>query len=172
MLQSLPLIARNWAVFLDIDGTLLDYAATPGGVEVPRPLRQTLARLADALGGALALITGRRVADVDRMFAPLELSVAGQHGAEARRVRGEWRFAPETLSLDVVLAPIHAYAAQHPGIRIENKELSAAIHYRGAQEHRDALARLLEEAVAQSKGDVRVLTGHLVFDVMKRGVDK
>jgi len=49
MLQSLPLIARNWAVFLDIDGTLLDYAPTPEGVEVPPPLRQTLARLADAL---------------------------------------------------------------------------------------------------------------------------
>src|SRR5579862_2434494 len=100
MLETLPLIARNWALFIDIDGTLLDYAPTPEGVEVPPPLRQTLARLSEALGGALALVTGRRIADVDRIFAPLQLSVAGQHGAEARRFRGEWRFALETPSLE------------------------------------------------------------------------
>jgi len=172
MLETLPLIARNWAVFLDIDGTLLDYAPMPEGVEVPPALRETLARLADALGGALALVTGRRIADVDRIFAPLQLSVAGQHGAEARRSRGEWRFGADLPSLDAVLAPVQVYAAQHPGIRVENKELSAAVHYRGAEAHRDALRRLLEESVAQSKGDFRVLPGHLVFDVMTRGSDK
>jgi trehalose 6-phosphate phosphatase len=174
MLETLPLIARNWALFLDIDGTLLDYAPTPEGVEVPPLLRQTLARLSEALGGALALVTGRRIADVDRIFAPLQLSVAGQHGAEARRFRGEWRFALETPSLESIVAPIHAYVAEHPGvtIRIENKELSAAIHYRGAEEHRGALERLLEGAIAQSKGEFRMLPGHLVFDVMKRGIDK
>lgn len=172
MAETLPLIGRNWAVFLDIDGTLLDFAPTPESVAVPPSLRETLASLREALGGALALITGRRIADVDRIFAPLKLPVSGQHGAEARRNQSQCVFAPEGSALQTILAPVYAFAADHPGIRIENKELSAAVHYRGAEEHRDALGRLLEKALAQSNADFTVVPGHLVFDVKQRSVSK
>jgi trehalose 6-phosphate phosphatase len=172
MAENLPLIAPDWAVFLDIDGTLLDYAPTPDSVRVPPLLRETLAALGDELGGALALVTGRRIADVDRIFAPLHLPVAGQHGAEARRGKSQCVFAPVSTALEALLAPVYVFAAKHPAIHIEDKGLSAAVHYRGAEVERDALARLLEEAMASSGADFKLLPGHLVFDVIQRSVNK
>jgi len=172
MAPALPLIDRSWAVFLDIDGTLLDYAPTPDEVEVPAGLREALARLGDALDGALALVTGRTITDVDRIFAPLRLPVAGQHGAETRRYQNECLFAPSAAVLTAILAPVDTFAASRPAIRVENKGLSAAVHYRGAEAERDALARLLQESVARSGSGFKVLPGHLVFDVMQRSVTK
>src|SRR5579859_7042660 len=84
----LPTPDRNWALFLDIDGTLLELAPTPSAVVVPPDLPGLLTRLARVLDGAVALITGRSLADVDALFAPLKLSAAGQHGAEIRVAGG------------------------------------------------------------------------------------
>ena len=72
----------SWAFFLDVDGTLLEYADRPARVRVSPELAETLARLVRASDGAVALVSGRAVSDVDRLFAPLTLPVAGQHGAE------------------------------------------------------------------------------------------
>src|SRR5271166_6379116 len=75
---------RQCAILLDIDGTILDIAPTPREVWVPPKLRQTLARLQDLTGGALALVSGRLLADIDLIFAPLQLAAVGGHGAELR----------------------------------------------------------------------------------------
>src|SRR5262245_58740591 len=85
-----PLLAspRDWSLFIDIDGTLLGVAPTPDAVTVPPGLVNVLESVRRGLGGAVALITGRRVADADRLFAPLKLVVAGVHGTEQRRERG------------------------------------------------------------------------------------
>ena len=72
------------ALFLDVDGTLLDIAATPDRVVVPDGLVETIARLERLLGGALAIVTGRTLADLDRLFFPLRTRAAGVHGAEMR----------------------------------------------------------------------------------------
>jgi len=80
----LPKVAPNRAFFLDIDGTLLTLAATPAGVTADGGLKQTLGRLRTATGGAIALISGRQIGEVDRLFAPLRLPTAGQHGIERR----------------------------------------------------------------------------------------
>ena len=79
---------REIALFLDVDGTLLHIAATPDAVTIEPETVDLLRRVHAATGGALALITGRRIADVDRMFAPLALPVAGQHGFERRDAAG------------------------------------------------------------------------------------
>lgn len=167
-----PLIARDWAVFLDIDGTLLDFAPTPDAVTMPSGLSATLTKLLEALDGALALVTGRSIADADRIFAPLRLPIAGQHGAETRRDRHEHARAPEASALPSLLAPIYVFAAKYPAIRIEDKGLSAAIHYRGAEATRDTLERLLHQALQHSQADFKLVPGHLVFDLVQRDATK
>ena len=81
--------AQPWAFFLDVDGTLLEFADRPSAVRVEGELANTLARLHRATGGAVALISGRAVSDVDAIFAPLVVPVAGQHGAERRSADGK-----------------------------------------------------------------------------------
>src|SRR5512134_840129 len=83
-----PEFAPGWAFFLDVDGTLLDIADRPDAVSVSPALTSLLAGLAATCHGALALISGRAAHDLDRMFAPLQLAVAGQHGVERRDIHG------------------------------------------------------------------------------------
>ncbi|MGA8051541.1 MAG: trehalose-phosphatase, partial [Burkholderiales bacterium] len=78
--QALPQIAADWAFFLDLDGTLLEHAERPDAVRVDAQMRRLLAGLQEGAGGALALISGRAVADIDRLCSPLVLPAAGQHG--------------------------------------------------------------------------------------------
>ena len=170
MAGTLPIIARDWALFLDVDGTLLDFVSRPEAVIVPQSLRQTLAALSRALGGALAIVSGRSIADLDRLFAPLRLPVAGQHGAEARRGERICVFAPGSPALASILAPV--YALREPTILIENKGLSAAIHYAEAGSERDALSELLPQAIARSDGAYQLLASHLAFDIVPHAVNK
>ncbi|MGE5089661.1 MAG: trehalose-phosphatase, partial [Candidatus Levyibacteriota bacterium] len=138
------------ALFLDVDGTLLHIADAPDRVRVEDRTLDLLARARDATCGALALITGRSIADTDRLFAPLALPVAGQHGFERRDAAGvlhgraaEW--APLVAS---ARAKLDAWARRHPGVLIEDKGSSIAVHYRLAAEA-GPLARVEVEAVAR-----------------------
>src|SRR5215470_5922024 len=79
---------RKCALLLDIDGTILDLAPAPQEVWVPAELRKTLARLQDLTGGALALVSGRSLHDIDLIFSPLQLAAIGGHGAELRATPG------------------------------------------------------------------------------------
>lgn len=172
MALHLPLIARHWALFLDVDGTMLDYAARPELVRVPPSLRKALEMLTVALDGALAIVTGRRIDDVDQLLAPLRLPIAGQHGAEIRRDHTRCAFAPAPAVLEAILAPVYALARREPSIWVENKGFSAAVHYRGSEAERDALARLLTEAIERHGTAFKLMPGHLVFDVAQRVVHK
>src|SRR5262245_20105148 len=75
---------RDCAILLDVDGTIVDLAPMPGAVRVPESLRRVLARLIERSGGAVALVSGRSIADLDRLFAPLRITAVGGHGAEMR----------------------------------------------------------------------------------------
>lgn len=173
MARTLPIVARDWALFFDVDGTLLDFVADPATARAPVTLQRTLAKLSDALDGALAIISGRSISDLDRIFAPLCLSLAGQHGAEARRDDDDVLvFAPSSEALQAILAPIQTYARSEPALRIENKGLSVAIHYRGAEHLRDKLLALIEEAMARHRTDYELLFSHLAFDIRPRGWHK
>src|SRR5579871_3422291 len=99
----LPRIRAGDALFLDVDGTLLDIAPRPDAVSVPPALRRSLAELHGLLGGALALVSGRSIVDIDRLFAPIRLPAAGQHGAELRRsARAPVRHAPVPRGLEAL----------------------------------------------------------------------
>ncbi|HLI22532.1 MAG TPA: trehalose-phosphatase [Stellaceae bacterium] len=165
--MPLPLVAPMSALFLDVDGTLIEFVPRPEDARVPEELRATLEALRHRLGGALALVSGRALADVDRLFAPLKLAAAGQHGAEARLMPEgpvEVFIAPQA-ALQAVLAAVAPHIAANPPLRVEDKGLSIAFHYRGAEAEAAGLRRVIADAVARQGAALRLLDGHLCFDL-------
>jgi trehalose 6-phosphate phosphatase len=164
---------REIALFLDVDGTLLRIAATPDAVTIEPETVELLQRTRSATGGALALITGRRIADVDRMFAPLALSVAGQHGFERRDAAGTMHRHAECAATLAELRPeLAAFAAAHPGVLIEDKGLTVAIHYRLAPHFARAAAALGERLVVRSGKAFAIQLGKMVVELQPAGRDK
>src|SRR5882762_3518446 len=122
---------ENLAVLLDVDGTILDLAPTPDEVWVPPSLCQTLTRLWDRTGGALAFVSGRPISSLDAIFSPLLLPTIGGHGAELRAIAGDTPESPRLHALDAsVKRKFAAIAEVIPGIIVEDKGYSLALHYR------------------------------------------
>lgn len=122
---------RNLALFLDIDGTLLEIAPTPDAVSVPAALRNTLRLAAEREDGALAFISGRSLAEIDRLFWPLTFPASGQHGFERRDARGHVatpHVAPGAL--DAARVALEGLTYAHKGLLLEDKGASLAMHYR------------------------------------------
>jgi len=164
--------ARESALFLDVDGTLLDIAERPDAVVVPARLSRTLAVLHDRLGGALALVSGRPVKALDRLFAPLRLPAAGVHGAQWRLRPGGTIAQPTSGTLSpAVRGRLMALARAHPGVLVEDKGCSLALHYRSAPLARPSLAAALKELL-RGAADLRLLPGKRVFEVVAGGSDK
>lgn len=161
----------RWALFLDVDGTLLDIAPTPEGVVVTSQLRQTLQRLHDALDGAVALVSGRSLLDLDQLFAPLTLPAAGLHGAEWRDGAGACHeIAVDPAAINQMRREAEALAANLPGVRVEDKGRGLALHWRQAPAAEAAL-REGAAAIAERTGLV-VQPGKCVFELKPLGVDK
>jgi trehalose 6-phosphate phosphatase len=159
---------------LDVDGTLLDIAPTPHEVQVPESLRRTLAVVCDAVDGALALVSGRPLADLDVIFAPLKLPAIGGHGAEIRPLASGSTIAPHAPPLDAQLKQtLRDIAARYPGVMVEDKGYSVALHYRSAPESRQALAREVERACGDRLGrSIELLAGKAVIEVKAAGFNK
>jgi len=164
---------REIALFLDVDGTLLHIAATPAAVTIGHATIELLQRAHAATEGALALITGRAVADVDRLFAPLALPVAGQHGLERRDAAGAvHRHAHPAPELGAVRDELDRFAAAHPGVIVEDKGLTLALHYRLAPRAGPAAAALAERLAATSGGALALQRGKMVIELRPAGRDK
>ena len=134
------------AIFLDFDGTLVDLAPTPDGVRLEAGVAEALALLSKRHNGALAIISGRPVAQIDAMLSPLVLPVAGVHGVERRGADGQLRLAA-TPDVAPVLARAQALAALYPGLLVEQKRGAVALHYRLAPELQDLCVREMTAAV-------------------------
>jgi len=168
-----PHLGRT-AILLDIDGTLLDFAPTPREVWVPPDLLQALNLLREKTSGALALVSGRSLNDIDLIFAPEEFSAVGGHGAEMRLVTGGDAAAMLAPLLDSELKRrLAAIARLSPGILLEDKGYSLALHYRLAPHAEPAI----REAIALIQLDlpdapIEVLPGKCVFEVKHSAVSK
>src|SRR6185312_5826270 len=171
-LPPLPRPSDRWALFLDVDGTLVAIAETPEAVRVEPALRLLLERLAGANDGALALISGRSLASIDALFAPPRLPAAGLHGWERRR--GDGTLAP-TGEPTAILAPLRpvllAFAAARPGLRVEDKGGSLALHYRRAPHYAAAVCQRARE-IAAAEPQLRLIEGRKVVEFVPRGSDK
>jgi trehalose 6-phosphate phosphatase len=165
---------QECAILLDVDGTILDLAATPREVWVPPSLRHDMGRLAERTGGALALVSGRSVHDLDLLFAPLQLPAIGGHGAEFRpRAGGELEPRP-MRPLDAALKRRFAAIAElGPGILIEDKTHSIALHYRLAPALEGAVTTAVARICAENaSAPIEVLPGKAVVEIKQRGFNK
>ncbi len=136
-------------------------------------LAQVLASLLDATGGAVALISGRAVSDVDALFAPLVFPAAGQHGAERRQADGTYhRHTGLTDALRPAARALEAFAARRPGVLLEDKGMSLALHFRRRPDLGEAVAAEMRRVVAGLGEAWTVQAGQLVYELRPGGRDK
>lgn len=168
-----PEAAARWAVFLDVDGTLLAFRQRPEEVQLHDSLRRVLDRLAGQLGGAVAVVSGRTLADLDRLLGPLVLPAAGLHGLERRSVDGHCQQADEGVALDQLRTGLQALVAEHGALWLEDKGRALALHYRGDPGLRDTvLARVRALCTDRACDGLMVLDGKMVCEVKPRHADK
>jgi trehalose 6-phosphate phosphatase len=169
----LPEPSGNWALFLDIDGTLLDIADTPTAVAVPPDLLPLLDGLLKVFGNAVALVSGRSLSDIDRLFAPVKLPAAGQHGAEIRLPDGTVETpAPSGVDLASLLPALNEFVAGHPGLLVEDKGRTVALHYRHAPQYKGEIVDFLAALVGDQSETVETIGGHRVFEIKPRAFNK
>lgn len=165
-LRTVPLPDGDVCLFLDFDGTLVDFAATPDGVPRDDSLVRLLETVQQALDGALALISGRAVDTLDTFLAPLRLPVAGLHGYERRAADGAVFRPPEMPAhLERLRAELQQYVATRPGLLLEDKRSSLAVHFRRAPHHRDSVRAMFERFSAGMSPDLELLEGDAVVEV-------
>jgi trehalose 6-phosphate phosphatase len=162
------------AILLDIDGTLLDLAPTPREVWVPPGLARTLNGLLEKTAGALALVSGRSLNDIDLIFAPEQFPAVGGHGAEMRISADRESVATHAPPMDKELKRrLAAIARLSPGILLEDKGYSLALHYRLAPHAEKAIY----EAIALIRADlpnapIELLPGKCVYEIKHSGFNK
>jgi trehalose 6-phosphate phosphatase len=162
------------ALLVDVDGTLLDIASTPVGVVVPAALASTLRDLLSRTGVAVALVSGRTIATLDRLFAPLTLPAIGGHGAEMRLSGGDpvEKRRPAPLS-QKLRRKLHALAGIDPRLLVEDKLHSVALHYRLALQREDFLKQEVASIVAADHAsEVESLFGKAVIEVKPKHYSK
>lgn len=169
---SIPPLTAETSLFLDVDGTLLDIAPTPDGVVVPDGLIDTLNDLNAALGGAVALVSGRRRADLRALFRGADVVMIGEHGATASVPLPAIDGARGDRVPLALVAALRRFAARHPDTLVEIKGHGAALHVRRAPAAA-AAARRLADTLAGTYGErVRLLRGKAVFEFIAAGVSK
>ena len=163
---------RDWAYFLDVDGTLIDIAETPEAVHVDAALLDLIADLHRA-SGAVALVSGRALAFLDRRLGALRLPAAGQHGLERRDAAGRIHVRSATpaakRAIKRALAPV---LARHPALLLEDKGLTLALHYRRAPHLAAYAQRLMARLAREAGAGLEVQRGKRVAEVKPAGVDK
>jgi trehalose 6-phosphate phosphatase len=161
------------ALFLDVDGTLLDLAARPDEVVTPAGLVTTLARAERKLAGALALISGRSIDDVDHLFAPLRLRASGVHGAEIR-LDAEASTTP-TAAVELpqsLLTELRHAVEPFPGVFVENKRFSFTVHYRLAPSAERPLRNIVKRLVDPIPLALDVMDAHYAIEIKNPSFDK
>lgn len=171
--STLPEWSDRWALFLDVDGTLLEIMSHPDEVRVPPPLKRLLGGAADALGGALALVSGRAIASLDALFAPLCLPAAGLHGLERRDALGRVHYPPGYAErIAVARSGLIEFVQSHAGLLLEDKGAALALHYRNAPTLEPECRRRIKVARQAAGDDFEVQRGKCVFELKPSGHDK
>ncbi|MEM8948001.1 MAG: trehalose-phosphatase [Pseudomonadota bacterium] len=161
------------ALFLDVDGTLVAIEQEPEAVKVSDELRNLLERLKTASDGALALVSGRSIEQLDRLFKPLSFSASGLHGLEKRLLPGGIeRAAPIGTSMETARHELERFVQSHPGTFVEDKGLTLALHYRMAARHRETAAATVRKLVEADPEGFVLLEGKMVFELKPPGFDK
>jgi trehalose 6-phosphate phosphatase len=165
--------ADEIALFADIDGTLIDFAATPETVEIDATLPGLLRGLHAVLDGALAILSGRSLAQIDTLLHLPWLPVAAQHGAELRSADGRiTREVDDPAQLDPARAALTDLLAQCPDLRLEDKGIALALHYRAAPQAFKTARQFADVALACVGPGFELLHGDCVIELKSARVDK
>ncbi len=160
-----PLAVDAMGLFLDIDGTLVEFAEDPGSIRLSDELIADLGRLSERLRGALALVSGRPIVQVDALFAPLQLPVAGLHGFERRDAGGRVYRRVLGTRLDLARSALRHAAGSLPGLLLEDKGFALAMHFRGARQHAGEVSRLIDSILPTLEPDFERLDGDCVVEI-------
>lgn len=166
-----PRLSDDVALFLDFDGTLTEFALAPDHVNVSRDLLGLLLSLRTRLDGALAIVTGRLLSDIDRILAPVTLAGAGLHGAELRIGYDETSYMPDVIAAPAIATALREHFAADPRIVIEDKGPAVALHYRQAPELAAECLLVMKDLVACC-GELELILGSMVVEARPRGRDK
>ncbi len=185
------------ALFLDLDGTLLELAEEPGAVELSERLRNLLPLLKAATGGAVAFVSGRPIREIDSLLAPHRFALAGVHGNE-RRSNGAAGTLPvdaarpgrrstgapptetrqmttpvkESDVLDGVRREMHAFRAANPGVIVEDKQIGVALHYRKRSDLESPVLELAVRLEASLPPGYELLRGSMVVEIKPSAMNK
>ncbi|GEC60478.1 trehalose-phosphatase [Gluconobacter oxydans] len=169
---QVPFPPSRAALLLDFDGTLVDIAPTPESVRVPEGLAADLLRLRDMLDGALAIITGRPIAQIDHFLPDIPHAVAGEHGVMMRHAPGQ---ALRERKLPVVpgewVQAVEKAAADHPGASVEHKKAGMVLHYRRAPEAESAFRELASAWPVENRG-FHLQDAQMAIELRPLGIDK
>jgi trehalose 6-phosphate phosphatase len=163
-------LLRGAALFLDFDGTLVELAESPDAIHVPGSLQPLLARLHERLGGRLAIVSGRSVADLDAHLGGSGFAVSGSHGLELRFADGNSLPIAPPQGLDHARRGIARFAAADPRLLVEEKPASIALHYRRAPERAEETETLVRTLAAEA--GLAVQPGKMVMEIRPPGADK
>ncbi|MGH1477278.1 MAG: trehalose-phosphatase [Geminicoccales bacterium] len=166
-------LLRDVALFFDVDGTLVSIENEPSAVNVSKALLTQMQRLAEATDGAVALVSGRSIEQLDALFQPLLFSASGLHGLECRLLPGSVVSAKtDSKFLSSARTELEAFAQGRDGIFFEDKGLTLALHYRMAPDQHEAAAQVVRNVVDKSQGNLVLLEGKKVFELKPPGFDK
>lgn len=170
---SPPEACADWAYFLDVDGTLIDFADQPDAIQVDAALLDLIAHLHRASGGAVALVTGRSLSDLERHLGSLRLPLAGQQGLERRDATGRlWIHTPPPAAKASIKAALAPTLAGHPGLLLEDKGLTLALHYRKAPHLAAYVHRVMKAQVRSAGPGLELQLGKRVVELKPAGIDK
>jgi trehalose 6-phosphate phosphatase len=168
-----PAPSLDWCLFLDVDGTLIELAETPFDIVAGEELKTLLQSVAERLGGALALVSGRSIEYLDALFRPLRLPAAGLHGVERRKASGLMHGASFTDSqLDRARAALALLVEAHAGTLLEDKGRTIAIHFRMAPQFEPELRQAVASIAAQLGPNYQVQPGSMMLEIKPRGFNK
>ncbi|WP_162914440.1 trehalose-phosphatase [Taklimakanibacter lacteus] len=158
------------ALFLDFDGTLVDIAESPSAIAVPAELPALLMRMQIFLGGAVAIVSGRPLADLASYLAPADLDFIAEHGAVVKR-RGQSALVPEQAWPESWHARLRQFTADHPATEVERKSSSIVLHFRRAPEAERAAFDLVS-ALAKGAGGFEILPAKMAFELKPASMSK
>ncbi|MFZ2308488.1 MAG: trehalose-phosphatase [Rhodoferax sp.] len=168
-----PTPQLDWAFFLDVDGTLLSLAKTPQAVLVEESLLQLIASLHTACGGALALVSGRMISDLQDRIKLVQLPLAGLHGLERRDSSGRlWIHATPPAAKGAIKDALSPLLARQPALILEDKGLTLALHYRQAPMLGGYVHRLMEQLLRIHGQGLELQRGKFVVEIKPAGIDK
>ncbi len=168
-----PQARLDWAYFLDVDGTLVNIADTPDAVCVDTALLELIAQLHHCSGGAVALVSGRMISDLQNRIGLSQLPLAGLHGLERRDATGRlWMHAAAPATKDMIKQALVPVLARHPGLLLEDKGLTLALHYRLAPRLASYVHRLMAGFLRDAGADLELQRGKCVVEIKPAGIDK